>query len=934
MSSSPIIIANNKPKRILLLIDLNPVLLQIPDYINSVLTLSKRILCFDSLFSFKFFISSLSPLRSATALRRILPDHNSLSLSFDSPSQTLLSLSKSLHSISGESSYSSPSCSNTVSSLLQLGNEYHWQLDIDGHDGDVSSGNQTNNNLIILLSPVCNSVDALADYLCFDVNDDCVHNLDLYRANFRDSFRVVNDLFDRKDIHFCWIDVGSCKHVNGVGKCDVIGDEIRKFGWGFCSTDMIVLGSALVSFGLVYPSIVMSSKVIDECSRLSKRIRGQLSLEILDVSGKPLECKCCDIELLSVRVSSNTATISEVGKDVGFVDKFTVGLNDGCVKMHVMGVSKYTECERFTEFSSQSFLVQTVVSGKKGKDGLDSFFAAMVLELLAGGNFEPFEKHGVPIWQIFLGFLCNEGYCALVSLSNSKGDSYTGILKPFTIHSAVLMLVDNNHHSIEKAGGLNLFINETGPQGDTDFRKVSTSGKYVHQSDGKRRKMKKHAYRDLTWSSFCKAAYECLDLDLAEVYFANFLKRSKKLKFLKCWMNQVKNHTLSHEKMSHGSRQRVSDSYHQKDTDTNENLAASYQEGDECLSMPICSDQSRILDDDAFASCSGTSEAFFSNLPKMIQDVLESDGVDLKVLAERLVRSSIYWLRQKHEIIENQSESCTMQVSEIIKLLLCDPKHMKEQTDDNTGSTSEYIVREYELQVLLRFEILQSEYAGSITGFMKMKLVKQICSLLEIIQYLVEGGFHGDLSLYDYVERKIKSRYSQNLGDVVDQIYDQMDLLPFGEEDEVQALMFNSEDSNHSWRDKYDRQDVTASKRIKDSLCLEDEPSHPLEKVDTSHEERAKDDHSRKLNEARERRERARRFVSFTSRMPDLQRVWAPKQPKTSMKVKVESKRKKQRRVSYSVVCETPLIGSGQEKGDRSMPCSNPVSKALFQDDR
>lgn len=154
----------------------------------------------------------------------------------------------------------------------------------------------------------------------------------------------------------------------------------------------------------------------------------------------------------------------------------------------------------------------------------------------------------------------------------------------------------------------------------------------------------------------------------------------------------------------------------------------------------------------------------------------------------------------------------------------------------------------------------------------------------------------------------------------MDKIYDQMDLLPFGEEDEDQALMFNSEDSNQSWREKNDKDDILASKKFQESL------SHPLENLDT------------KLNEARERRERARRFVSFTSRMPDLQRVWAPKQSKP-VKVKLEPKRKKQKRGSYSVVCETPMPGDNpscstrQNKGDRSKT-SNPVSKALFQDDR
>lgn len=65
----------------------------------------------------------------------------------------------------------------------------------------------------------------------------------------------------------------------------------------------------------------------------------------------------------------------------------------------------------------------------------------------------------------------------------------------------------------------------------------------------------------------------------------------------------------------------------------------------------------------------------------------------------------------------------------------------------------------YELQVLLRMEILRSEVAATIDSSTKRKLVKQICLLLDIIQYIVEGGFHGHLSLHDYVEKTIKTRY-------------------------------------------------------------------------------------------------------------------------------------------------------------------------------
>lgn len=81
--------------------------------------------------------------------------------------------------------------------------------------------------------------------------------------------------------------------------------------------------------------------------------------------------------------------------------------------------------------------------------------------------------------------------------------------------------------------------------------------------------------------------------------------------------------------------------------------------------------------------------------------------------------------------------------------------------------------------------------------------------------------------------------------------------------------------------------DTSAAKILQDSVSLE----HELEKVNSSQQDQTKEDHVRKLNEAREKRERARRLASFTRRMPDLQRVWAPKQSKLT-KVKPETLRK------------------------------------------
>ncbi|KAI3789053.1 hypothetical protein L2E82_01840 [Cichorium intybus] len=131
--------------------------------------------------------------------------------------------------------------------------------------------------------------------------------------------------------------------------------------------------------------------------------------------------------------------------------------------------------------------------------------------------------------------------------------------------------------------------------------------------------------------------------------FANGFKKSKKLMFLKCWMKEVKNKRLSSNSILDRSSQMVPDSIQQKETDVNQDISTSHQESGELISMPISSQQSRIQGDVAFESCSENSEAFFNSLPKRIKNGLEYDGVNLKVMAERLVNSSIYWLSQKHK---------------------------------------------------------------------------------------------------------------------------------------------------------------------------------------------------------------------------------------------------------------------------------------------
>ncbi|KAJ1384588.1 hypothetical protein SESBI_42417 [Sesbania bispinosa] len=72
-----------------------------------------------------------------------------------------------------------------------------------------------------------------------------------------------------------------------------------KLGWGFCSLDSILLGSALVPFGLIYPKIGISWFSIRSSS---SKGQVQLSLTILDVNGSPIEYNCCDLNLMDFEV--------------------------------------------------------------------------------------------------------------------------------------------------------------------------------------------------------------------------------------------------------------------------------------------------------------------------------------------------------------------------------------------------------------------------------------------------------------------------------------------------------------------------------------------------------------------------------------------------------------------------------------------------------
>ncbi|XP_043717746.1 uncharacterized protein LOC122665659 [Telopea speciosissima] len=988
----------SQTQRIVFLIDLHPLLYleNSTPYITSILRSVRALLTFpslsSSLFAFKLFFSSLSPLLSSSKLHHLLGKSTS-SFSFDRPSDTLLHLSETLNSLPAllsEALISPPRASFTASSLHQLFHDYAWEYPLQDLIGKANGLNVVRSNMILLFSPISRSLKCLSDFMNVGIDDETLVSFHTFSDKFVKKFGTLSEGFIDRDIHFSWIDVNYEQDIqeqsverDNIPALGFLERGIKSLGWGFCSTDAIVLGSALIPFGLIYPNIGCYLKGFNY-NNCRNTARAELSLQISDVRGRPLDCKCCDLEMLDLKQLARQRSDDVMGVvgsgnsdtgDSGQEESLWRNLGDGITKIQI------TEVRRNNKSSAPKgcfghFVLLRALSGEYGKDqkteSSGGFFANKILEMLSVGKTEFLLCRRIPIWQLLLTFLYREGYWAVVSVSKRDGGCFMGILKPFTVHSAILSIIGSGlspHDTVSDSSRADSRVH----QNTADLN--HSSSLTIAQSDGsssemslvvdtkdKRKRKKKHAnlLQDFTWCSFYKAVLNQFEMDLEEVYFARKCNDSKKLRFLKCWMKHIR-------KSSNYCPVEPNEleSYPDIEKDMERRLVGSQQESEQPVSSPLSTgDDSSLVasgmkEEVASVSFLETSEAFFGSISQKIQNSLESSEVDLGALVERLVESSIQWLCWKHELDINAPEvhphgACDGLVADLVKLFLKEPKDLAakykgvDQSSHAVGKSpamysSEDIVREYELQILLRMEMLRSTMRGYIEETMKKKMVKQICSLLEIIPYHLAGGVFGDDSLDAYVGKIIKNRYSNSLGDVVSRIYTRMDLLLF-DEGESLGSQLNSEESDQPWKGIANKNEVHGDCRVGNgSTSVEDESLQPSGN-DSNCMRRTKDEeHLRQLMEAQERRERARRFASFTSWVPDLQRVWAPKQPKT-VTAKHESlwklpKKKKRREVSYDIVCETPMVdkqcGSirGEGQPSHGINSYSSVSKVLFQDE-
>ncbi|OVA01891.1 hypothetical protein BVC80_9079g25 [Macleaya cordata] len=860
-------------------------------------------------------------------------------------------------------------------------------------------------NLILLFSPVSTSLNCLSNFMDMESEQLVV---DAFCDKFVHIFGSLKNVFVSRDIHFSWINV---TYVMECGEEKVEKDQafpnlgflergVKRLGWGFSSTDAITLGSALIPFGLIYPNIGCSLMCFNP-NDCGKKYRAELSLEISDVSGKPLECKCCELELLDLKLLSRqrpfciSRVLESANSSSGSFDQgrtFWGDVGDLVKKIYVSEVRKNDDIVKIKDNLCHPFLIRGFSGEQRNdrkSDASGVIVADRVLEMLQTetSEFTP----GKPIWQLFLTFLYRGSCSALVSVLNGDGLPLTGILKPFTVNSAFLYILDGGlssheflRESDEVSSGLERSFSKKDneiPNADAELDHLNRSANSQHEDlsskkssefqDGKVKRSRKSLklIQNLSWSSFCEAALRNIEMDLEDIYLAREGNNSKKFKFLKCWMKQIRKFCCQNrvqpneqEQQHSGVKEEIEKRLIESEQESEQPVSSSFSTGE--ASLTVVSN----MNEGATPACTEASETFFGSISEKIQQSLISEDVDLGALAERLVCSSIHWLYWKHEMdntVENSNpekqpkDGCGGSVvAELVKLLLREPKDLAAKykacepsalASDSSSAvyTSEYKVREYELQILFRMEILQSRVGVSIEETAKQKMVKQICSLLDIIPCHLAGGFFGDVSLDAYVKKNIKNRYSHSLGDVVHRIYTRMDLLLFeDDEGESPASLFNSEDSEEPQREKVDENEIGGNARRHASTLAVKSSQRQENYTKKNHRGTRKEEHKCSLMEARERRERDRRFRSFTSWVPDLQRVWAPKQIKT-VRAKSECllkvpKRNDRRGADDDVVCETPTSGNKRsctrfntgDEGETSngMNFFGSVSKALFQD--
>lgn len=587
---------------------------------------------------------------------------------------------------------------NVAANLRQIVYDYAWEPVVRDPEIGMIPGftggelDIVRSNLLVMFSPISRDLEWVSEFLDVKSGDKCLSDLDLFKSKLREIFHCVNELFDDRDMQLSWIDVKFEDRFGERSKLELksgfFDRGIKELGWGHCSTDLIVFGSSIVPFGLIYPAIGICPKL-----STSQKFNVQGSLEIADINGKPLECKCGELEFSSSEISSGKRS-EQVNQD-SFIEQFC----NGNTKLTIKALRMCDDLIELERYTCDTFVVHEVSQeSDQDQEQENGFWADRVLQILVKETGEKVAKRSSPIWQILLSYLYREGYSALVSLLNSNGSLRTGILKPFTFSSALICVFDNG----------------VSPQtvDHEDSRKKVNCSEYKRKS----RKSVLNSLNDISWEDFCRSVKDYGQIDLEDVYFSKFSK-SKKFKFLKCWMKQIskpRGCSLSAPSNCNAMEDVEADPTEKKKNSSEDTEKAS-------SSLPVAEEDialsgNRISgkqDNDTSAHASESSENFFASLSSKIKQGIESEEIDLSALAERLVKSCVFYSSQRVEKDYScESGTLLLVTEELSKMLLKEPKDLvvkfknknlssteTEQKSDEAAPSS--ILREYPFFFLL-----------------------------------------------------------------------------------------------------------------------------------------------------------------------------------------------------------------------------------------